>query len=111
MVRIYSSSQRSNHGDANAIQGIFFTLFWITLWVLLKDRTNSNRFLIGALLFMLILSTVVSRIKLEPIFTRLTRPLQHIILDFVRVIEGFIVHRDSRLGGPIGTPYSFLFVG
>ena len=36
--------------------------------------------------------------------------LQHTIVDFVRIIDAFIVHSNPESGGPIGTPFILLVV-
>ncbi|KAF8517661.1 hypothetical protein JB92DRAFT_2173841 [Gautieria morchelliformis] len=66
--------------------GIFFTLFWITLWVLFQRQSKglSTKSLIVTLILMLLMSTA------------------HITIEFVRVIEAFVVHRDAGSGGPVG---------
>ena len=92
--------------------GIFFTLFWIALWILWIRRTEAknNRSLIIVLSLMLVLSTSVGPVESKPILTRLSSSLQHITIAWLRVIEAFIFHGDLAHGGPIGSPCPSFFV-
>jgi len=74
---------------------VFFTLYWLTLFVLLKKTGFQRQLLIPVATLLLCIATAVSVI-IKPLWGIAQHGrLQHLVIDFVRGLEAFVFKVDT----------------
>jgi len=83
--------------DLTFSTGVFLTLYWLTLFILLKERAVRQQLLIPVATLLLCIATAVSAIT--P-FRKIAQYdyCQHLIIDLVRALEAFVFDGDTIAG-------------